>query len=105
MWPRLRADVGRQPAGAETDSAAATPAYAAHAFDPWVAHATIAAHFFRPAAGRQGEPLRLYHLAFYDIPWLHDNTREGAALLRALCAPDFRELAALDTRAVAMIVA
>lgn len=44
-------------------------------------------------------------MRFYDLPWLHENTLEGAAFLSALCAPDFREHAALDSGAVAMIVA
>lgn len=77
MAPELLRDV-RQRA---TPGAATTVAYAALPFDPWVRHAEVSRAFFEgeivEKPGASGKPLQPYSLRFYDIPWLHEDCREG----------------------------
>lgn len=98
MQPGLRAGV-RRPG---TQDGAPAP-YAAVAFAPWAGHGEVAARFFKPEAAG-AKPLQQYRLAYYDIPWLHEDGPEGRALMTALAAPELRERAALDGAAVQMIV-
>jgi hypothetical protein len=86
-----------------TDKSGAPAAYAAVAFAPWAGHGAVCARFFKAEAAG-AKPLQSYRLAYYDIPWLHEDGPEGRALMTALAAPELRERAALDGAAVQLIV-